>query len=145
MLSLKSEGRALIVHHLQVWFTVIFWKREHTCDYTQRVTYPALPCSGKAFTSSGASLACYGLIKFMFHLESFVNQVNVCYNLDKLWSVINSDVDFVLCCFNWLDVCHVGEKATRSKTNCEPCPDGQYNHKHSESKECQNCDPCGKS
>ncbi|XP_053492981.1 tumor necrosis factor receptor superfamily member 3 [Ictalurus furcatus] len=53
-------------------------------------------------------------------------------------------------CLLWLDQIHVssgilckpGEKATRSKTNCEPCPDGQYNHKHSESKECQNCDPC---
>ncbi|XP_027002082.2 tumor necrosis factor receptor superfamily member 1B [Tachysurus fulvidraco] len=40
-------------------------------------------------------------------------------------------------------VCKPGERATHSKTKCEPCPDNQYNPKKSSSIECQNCEPCG--
>ncbi|XP_026768814.3 tumor necrosis factor receptor superfamily member 4 [Pangasianodon hypophthalmus] len=40
-------------------------------------------------------------------------------------------------------ICKPGEKATYSRDSCEPCPADQYNPKHSESKECRNCDPCG--
>ncbi|KAF7711419.1 hypothetical protein HF521_000430 [Silurus meridionalis] len=38
--------------------------------------------------------------------------------------------------------CQPGEKATKSRDGCIPCPDGQYNNKHSQIRECRNCDPC---
>ncbi|KAK3557103.1 hypothetical protein QTP70_024657 [Hemibagrus guttatus] len=39
--------------------------------------------------------------------------------------------------------CQPGERVTRSKTSCEPCPTNQYNPKASKSTECRNCEPCG--
>ncbi|KAK2857766.1 hypothetical protein Q7C36_005685 [Tachysurus vachellii] len=40
-------------------------------------------------------------------------------------------------------VCEPGQRATHSKTKCEPCPDNQYNPKKGSSIECRNCEPCG--
>ncbi|KAG7326651.1 hypothetical protein KOW79_010052 [Hemibagrus wyckioides] len=40
-------------------------------------------------------------------------------------------------------ICQPGQRLTRSKTSCEPCPPNQYNPKSSSSTECRNCEPCG--
>lgn len=60
-----------------------------------------------------------------------------------LWSVSTSDIVTCIVLSEW--IYHAGEKATSDRNRCERCPEDQYNPAKTESKECHNCDPCGRS